>query len=163
MFTDSVTDDTDLPFEQPLVTHGLDFTRLAKGDRITADVIERVTKTLRGTTAYEFAKLGLGVEIERALSERDQVVTLKYDHDDIRILTDEEAVYENDNRKALAIAKYKRAHEHLAGVDRGNISDKARADQDASLSRSGRILGMLDREKKKFPDSKPRERQTPNG
>lgn len=69
--------------------HPIAFGALIKGDVISADEIEKATKTERGTDQYRWAVLGL---IEQIRERRDDLeVHLRCERHTIVVMTDEEA------------------------------------------------------------------------
>ena len=68
-----------------------DYLNLEKGHTITAEEVERKTKTKRGTAAYAWAAIRYQREIELAMANLGKPVSTKQSNFDIEIMTDPQA------------------------------------------------------------------------
>lgn len=122
----------------------IDFDALKKGDDIPVSVIEHISGTKYGTTAYNTAALQLRDKIESRLKEREDPlhVVIESRLGVIHICTDKEATRVAYSRVEHACASLRRNTIRLTRVDTGNLSQAELADHDrrlrmASLMNSG--------------------------
>lgn len=141
--------------EYPLATDGL-----SKGSIVSAAEIEHAFNIKRGSSKYQLACMALAKHITDRFAERGQDVFVIYDKDNIRILTDEEAVPYAAKRFRSGIKAAYVAHVKQLGADRSKMSEGTRAIHDRNLQRQGAILQAIRREEQTFR-LRATERQTP--
>jgi len=139
----------------------LDFDRLAKGDRIDADEIERICGLRRTDEKYRLALLKLRQQIADAMEERGLVVTVKIEGADLHVLVDEEASHHNPRIYEQGLQMAKNAYRRNAGVDLNLLSDGRRPMHERLLIVHGRMLQAAGDARKEALKLTAVERKTP--
>lgn len=140
--------------------HPLDFDVLKKGDVITIEKMEEIFSLSRKDEDFCFKRMGLRNKIIDELDVRGYIVTVVFDHDALRILTDEEASDYNDRRFQKGIKVMFQAHRRNLGVDRGNLSEDKKKVHDRNLEVNGGTLSAT-LEKRQELRFLPQKRKTP--
>jgi hypothetical protein len=96
---------------------------LKKGEWISPDKCESLLSVKRDHKLYGLKLMGLGSDLERQwLESKGEVVTLTYEHEGIRICTDDEAVIVLKSRRKQNIRGLERTLTRQIGVDRARLS-----------------------------------------
>jgi hypothetical protein len=114
----------------------LDYDTLNKGDLITREQVEDITGARFGTPAYEFKRMGLKADIERALWRRGKVwtVTAEGCNGGLTILADADAVEYNMRDFERARSRQVVAHYRAMGVDVTQLTDEQRARHERNIT-----------------------------
>ena len=121
----------------------LDFDALNKGDIITAKTLTEILGVRPSSARYRAKQVDLAFEIERQLKARDRDVTARLDHDDIIIVTDQDAVAYHAKLGKKAVRQLKRALRKTIEIDRGNLdSDGLKAHDRSMETLSKRVLAV---------------------
>jgi hypothetical protein len=128
-----------------------DYANMKKGDVITVEEIERLSKTKRGTPKYAFAVLGYQNQIENTMANLDKPVSTRQVRYSIEIMTDPQATKYMELSALAHERGMFRALRGLGKVNVGNLTtDEVQAHQDriiyisrmAQGARNGRREGI---------------------
>jgi hypothetical protein len=121
----------------------LDFDALNKGDTITAKTLTDILGVRPSSARYRAKQVDLAFEIERQLKARDRDVTARLDHDDIIIVTDQDAIAYHAKLGKKAVRQLKRALRKSLEIDRGNVDpDGLKALDRSTETLSKRVLAI---------------------
>ena len=99
--------------------HPIDCDTLNKGDVISVDVLQKITKKPQGSQEYAFKLMSL----QSFIHDKRADLTVRIDHDTIRILTDKESSEYNDQVFKMGMRKMKTSNGRLLMVDYSGFSD----------------------------------------
>lgn len=112
----------------------LDFDALNRGDLIPAERIEGIFNITRYQEAFRFKSMHLAAQIEaHFLAVRADVLLVKHEGDDLRLLTHQQQAAEAQRRASAHISGFGRAIVKAAGVDVAQLTDEERERHDRFL------------------------------
>ena len=113
---------------------------LGKGDYITPETIESITRAKRTERDYALTVLDVKATIERELFASGRTWTLKGEKDGLRVLEDAEASEYNNGQFVQHIRGMGRAHFKMMGVDRAQLAKDALSRHDHNVLRQSMRL-----------------------
>lgn len=118
----------------------LDISKLAKGDYLSLDILREVTglDPSENVDLYRLAVLKIRGQIEDKLK-----FTTRADGYAIRILTDAEAVYQNEKARDQGIRKMSRAYGRATAIDENNLDEFTQEKHRQALLTHSRVLGAV--------------------
>jgi hypothetical protein len=122
----------------------IDTVDLVKGSKIKAEVIEKAFGVMRTERDYSRISLDVCKHVERRFQARNEHVVVRMLHDDVVILTDEEAVSYTRNGVRNGVRSIIRKAHKQASIDQSKLSEVALKAHQRDLYVSGRTVeGML--------------------
>lgn len=116
---------------------------LRKGDRISIEAIEAATGVSRRSTLYQIACLNMRSHVQRKMSERGLIVTIRQDQLGLEICDDATASAYNELEYKRGIRKMVRSHARLIAVDSSQLSDAERSRHERRLTVQGALLAAM--------------------
>lgn len=137
----------------------LNIEKLAKGDYISLEVLREVTGLDPGENSdlYRLALLGI-----RGKIERERKFTTRGDVYAIRILTDSEAVYQNEKTREHGIKKMERAYTRATAIDENALDDLTAKKHRLELEKHSKILATVGNTIKQIRSEKAAEKSPRN-
>ena len=136
----------------------IDFDTLAMGSRISPEWIERMTGTLRGTEAFQFASMNLAKKIERELWTRNKNWTVHIYRAAIMVCTDPDAASYNARQRKAGQRKMKDSHKRNLHVNGNKLDEAQKRSHESEILFTGRALAAMVSLRKKItgpgPDRK---------
>lgn len=117
--------------------HPIDVEGLQKGEVIPAERIAMITGKRRGTQQYQFALLNLREWIHKTSEELGCSLLLRLDGENLRVMTDAEAVHRVDAHGRAGLRMLGRAVHRFSLVDVRNL----KANEQALLDRHRSVHG----------------------
>lgn len=140
----------------------VDLSTIIKGRVFSPEEIEYLTGAKRGTPEYALALLNLRTHIENALiTTGHPPLTLKCDHNSLRVLTDAEAAEYNAQQFDRLQRRAARRFALQMAVDISELSENERETHEKKVLVNGKILQAISNVRKQFK-LKPHERKTPS-
>jgi hypothetical protein len=122
-----------LPMETEPSAFPVDYDKLDKGDIIPAQVVCDFYGIQRSSRAYALVALRFAEQVKLELSRRGKNVVIRSDHDDLRILTDEEAVDYTEREYRAGLRKAARRNADARRIDVANLTSDAAQRLDRAL------------------------------
>lgn len=143
-----------------VVFYPLDFDTLEKGTVIPREKVEEIMGVKFTSPRYQFKLMALVDMIQRGLKKRGLLWTVVIRGDQVRILTDAEAVEHNQKQTERGRRKMTRAFVRNRAVDVSQLSEEQKQTHERQLLNQGRMLQAM-RVALRAIKSEAHQRQTP--
>lgn len=118
----------------------IDTDQLNKGDKIPAEVISQICGFSPSDARFSIESLKLKEYIVSRLSERGEIVTVISDKNNLRILSDEEAVDYNQYRFRRHFGGMVGSHMRMLGIDTAQLSEAKQKEHERVCLRQGMVI-----------------------
>jgi len=117
--------------------HPWDIDTIDKGHTLSVHDLERLTGHRYGTTQYRFAVLALRQRLIRELRDVGRPACVAFVKEQLRVLTDTEAVAYTRENSDRGVRKVAQSHQQMLFVDAANLSEADAATHTRNLIVSG--------------------------